>query len=82
MYSASKYLTSFFLCLGSLAATGAPLLRVCADPNNLPYSDQQQQGFENQLATMIANDLSMQVSYTMVSTTRLLFSQDARCWQV
>src|SRR5205085_2224982 len=25
-------------------------LRVCADPNNLPFSDTQQQGFENKLA--------------------------------
>ena len=64
MYSASRYLFTFFLCLGGLAANGAPLLRVCADPNNLPYSDQQQQGFENQLAAMIASDLGMQVSYT------------------
>ena len=40
-----------------------PVLRVCADPNNLPYSNEQQQGFENELATMIANDFGMQVSY-------------------
>lgn len=38
-------------------------LRVCADPNNLPYSNQQQQGFENALATLVANDLGMSVSY-------------------
>jgi quinoprotein dehydrogenase-associated probable ABC transporter substrate-binding protein len=41
----------------------APQLRVCADPNNLPYSNQQQQGFENRLAGIIAQDLGMQVSY-------------------
>jgi mxaJ protein len=64
MYSASKCLTVFCLCLGSLASNAAPLLRVCADPNDLPYSDQQEKGFENQLATMIADDLGMQVVYT------------------
>ena len=64
MYSASKYLAASFLVLCSLTASAAPLLRVCADPNNLPYSDQQQKGFENQLATMIASDLGMQVIYT------------------
>jgi mxaJ protein len=64
MYSASKYLAASFLSLCSLTASAAPLLRVCADPNNLPYSDQQQKGFENQLATMIASDLGMQVIYT------------------
>ena len=30
---------------------------------NLPYSDRQQQGFENWLAHMVAKDLRMQVSY-------------------
>ena len=64
MYSAFKYLTVSCLCFGSLASGAASLLRVCADPNNLPYSDQQQKGFENALATMIANDLGMQVIYT------------------
>jgi mxaJ protein len=64
MYSASKYLAAVFLGLCNLTSNASPLLRVCADPNNLPYSDQQQKGFENELATMIANDLGMQVSYT------------------
>jgi quinoprotein dehydrogenase-associated probable ABC transporter substrate-binding protein len=43
------------------AATAA--LRVCADPNNLPFSNRAQQGFENQLAAMVADDLGMTVSY-------------------
>ena len=64
MYSASEYLTAVLLGLCSLTAGAAPLLRVCADPNNLPYSDQQEKGFENQLASMIANDLRMQLTYT------------------
>jgi mxaJ protein len=64
MYSVCKCLTAFCLCLGSLVSHAAPLLRVCADPNNLPYSDQQQKGFENELATLIANDLGMQLTYT------------------
>lgn len=38
-------------------------LRVCADPNNLPYSNDQRQGFENQIADMIAKDLNMQLTY-------------------
>ena len=38
----------------------APRLR---RPHNLPYSNQQQQGFENRMADMIARDLGMQVSY-------------------
>lgn len=41
----------------------APALRVCADPNNLPYSNDKQQGFENRLADLVAKDLDMQVTY-------------------
>lgn len=44
--------------------TPAPLLRVCADPNNLPYSNQRGEGFENAIATMIASDLGRRLQYT------------------
>lgn len=52
-----------------LVATGcqqepASLLRVCADPNNLPFSDSTGAGFENQLATLVANEMNARVSYT------------------
>jgi mxaJ protein len=39
-------------------------LRVCADPNNLPFSNQRGQGFENELATLLAMDLGLEVRYT------------------
>jgi len=39
-------------------------LRVCADPNNLPYSNQREEGFENRLAELIAADLGSSVRYT------------------
>lgn len=39
-------------------------LRICADPNNLPYSNEQQQGFENKIAEMIGHDLGMEITYT------------------
>jgi quinoprotein dehydrogenase-associated probable ABC transporter substrate-binding protein len=38
-------------------------LRVCADPNNLPFSNAQEEGFENQIATTIARDLRKTVRY-------------------
>ncbi|MBV9760023.1 MAG: quinoprotein dehydrogenase-associated putative ABC transporter substrate-binding protein [Acidobacteriaceae bacterium] len=47
-----------------LTAAATPELRVCADPNNLPYSNDQRQGFENRLANLIGNDLAEQISYT------------------
>jgi mxaJ protein len=40
-----------------------PALRVCADPNNLPYSNWREEGFENRLAVMAARDLGRSVQY-------------------
>ena len=39
-------------------------LRVCADGNALPYSNEAGEGFENRLAEMIAEDLGVPVTYT------------------
>lgn len=40
------------------------VLRVCEDPNNLPFSNRQQMGFENKIAQMLAEDLGWKVEYT------------------
>jgi quinoprotein dehydrogenase-associated probable ABC transporter substrate-binding protein len=50
------------LCGSSVSMCAAPL-RVCADPNNLPYSNDQQQGFENRVADLIAKDLGLTLTY-------------------
>ncbi len=42
-------------------------LRVCADPNNLPFSNQAGQGLENKLAQFIAHDLSVDLKYVWFS---------------
>lgn len=39
------------------------VLRVCADPNNLPFSNARGEGFENALARMIAEDLGWRLEY-------------------
>ncbi len=41
-----------------------PQFRVCADPNNLPYSNQKLEGFENKLAELFAGELGQEVTYT------------------
>src|SRR5437868_3481759 len=38
--------------------------RVCADPNNLPFSNARGEGFENRLAELVARDLGAEVAYT------------------
>lgn len=39
-------------------------LRVCAEPDNLPFSNRAQQGFENKIARILANDLHVKLRYT------------------
>jgi mxaJ protein len=39
-------------------------LRICADPNNLPFSNVQREGFENQIAELLAGELGVSVEYT------------------
>lgn len=59
---------SGFLLMVSLLWCCAPAkpsreLRVCADPNNLPFSNRRGEGFENKLAQLIASELKSKVEY-------------------
>ena len=38
-------------------------LRVCADPNNLPFSNEAREGFENRIVELIAQELDADVTY-------------------
>jgi mxaJ protein len=55
-------------CLGAAgllsACADAEALRVCADPNNLPFSNRQGEGFENRIASLLGDALDRPVSYT------------------
>ncbi len=46
------------------AAFSAAEVKVCADPDALPFSNVRQQGFENRLALMLARELHTRVHYT------------------
>lgn len=63
MFSLSRLAALLVLGSATAAYGTAATLRVCADPNNMPWSNQEQQGFENRIANMIAGDLGMDVSY-------------------
>jgi mxaJ protein len=41
-----------------------PPLRVCADPNNLPFSNRAGEGFENRIAELLAADRHARLEYT------------------
>ena len=58
-----------FTAFTSLSANAA-VLRVCADPNNMPYSNQQEQGFENKIAQRAAEVLGDTLEYTWWSQRR------------
>lgn len=49
--------------LGAVQAS-ARELRVCADPNNLPFSNKAAEGFENRITELVARDLGATVVYT------------------
>jgi quinoprotein dehydrogenase-associated probable ABC transporter substrate-binding protein len=63
MSSATKRLATVILATFSTVMFAATPLRVCSDPNNLPFSNDHLQGFENQIASLIAEDLGMQLTY-------------------
>jgi len=39
------------------------VLRVCADPNNMPLSDNKGEGYENKIAELLAHDLGKKLEY-------------------
>jgi mxaJ protein len=47
----------------SSLAAASPALKVCADPDNLPFSNRQTQGFDNRIAELLARDLGRKVEF-------------------
>ena len=62
--------SALLLPLAALAQQGpAPVgedrvLRVCEDPNNLPFSNRAGEGFENKIAELLARELGWTLEYT------------------
>jgi mxaJ protein len=57
------------LTSAATAVTGPPPVHdprdlwVCADPNNMPFSDAREEGFENHIAALVADDLGRRLRY-------------------
>jgi len=68
------------VCLVAAVFAPRPTLRVCADPNNLPFSNRAGKGFENQLASLLAHAMGMRVQYTWWPQRRgfLRYTLDAK----
>jgi mxaJ protein len=54
---------AFAALLCAVSVTARASLVVCADPNNLPFSDRHEAGFENKLARLLARDLRTDLKY-------------------
>lgn len=73
MKGKTGHLLSLGICLGLVSVAPASAnppellergaLRVCADGNNLPFSNQAGEGFENKIAEMMAEDLGLPLTY-------------------
>lgn len=53
--------------IGLSSAPAADVLRVCADPDNMPFSNEKGEGFENKLAELIAAKLDLELDYIWFS---------------
>jgi mxaJ protein len=67
--SAAVACAALAILCGAAAGAGAEpasggSLRVCADPDNMPFSNAEGQGFENKLAELIAEKLDARLEYS------------------
>jgi mxaJ protein len=54
---------ALWIALAHRRAEAAAPLRVCADPNNLPFSNKAGEGFENHIASLVGGELHRPVEY-------------------
>jgi mxaJ protein len=73
------WLLGFALLTASLQVQAQPesaedaprqALRVCADPDNLPYSHEDRSGFENRIAQLVAEDFGLPLEYAWLPDRR------------
>jgi mxaJ protein len=55
--------TVLLLVVGLAPVHAAPPFRVCADPNNMPFSNARGEGFENRIAELAARELGRPLAY-------------------
>lgn len=70
-FSRSLIFVAGFAMIGLTPATAGPpevlergALRVCADGNNLPFSNEAGEGFENKIAELMSEDIGLPLSYS------------------
>jgi mxaJ protein len=66
----SRAIAALLLLAVSAAGAQTQALRVCADPDNLPYSHEDRSGFENRIAELIASDFGVPLEYAWLPDRR------------
>ncbi len=87
-----RYVVAIALCVLVLGNGPAPgqgdkkQFRVCADPENLPFSNQKLDGFENKIAALLAKEFNAPLSYVwwgqrhgFIRNTMNATLKEARC---
>lgn len=65
-----KRLVAVALALAAAHSFAADALRVCADPDNLPFSRADGSGFENRIAQLVADDMQRPLAYAWLPDRR------------
>ena len=66
-----RALAALLLCAAAATTQAQPqALRVCADPDNLPYSREDGSGFENRIAQLVAEDFGLPLEYAWLPDRR------------
>jgi mxaJ protein len=70
-----KLMLLFLLAVRVGAGDVQDTLRIAADPNNLPFSNDKLQGFENKIATLIGRELGLKIEYEWRAQRRGFFRE-------
>lgn len=70
----SRFHNAFFLAVGAVALSAGPSyareLKFCAEPNNMPFSNDRGEGFENRIATLVAADMRATATFVWIPEWR------------
>ncbi len=56
-------------------ANAKRILRITSDPNNLPFSNEKREGFENKIAELVAKELGAEIQYSWRAQRRGFFRE-------
>jgi mxaJ protein len=61
---------ALLLSIAASAASAAGSLRICADPDNLPFSNDRVEGFDNRIAVLVAHELGREPVFVWARSRR------------